>query len=152
MISTAGLELVRLGDDANETLKRVGRIYRNATLSGDWSALRTIRVELSNVQLRDMRVAVEQALPQPRVVDDETKSYLDYLARKILIGVIVLLGSTIVAWVAALNLVLFLTDGVSPFHPAISVCMLVASIGLVIVALASLYTGWRHVRETVRKL
>lgn len=152
MISTVDLRFVRPGDDAQETLERVRGVFQNAILSGDWSALQAIQVDASHVQVRDMRVAIEQDRPQPRVVDDETKSYLDYLARKILIAVNVIMGSVIVAWVAALNLVLFLRDGVSLFHPAISVCLLVASIGLVVVASASLYTGWRYARETVRAL
>ena len=152
MISTVDLRFVRPGDDAQETLERVRGVFQNAILSGDWSALQDIQVDASHVQVRDMRVAIEQDRPQPRVVDDETKSYLDYLARKILIAVNVIMGSVIVAWVAVLNLVLFLRDGVSLFHPAISVCLLVASIGLVVVASASLYTGWCYARETVRAL
>ena len=154
MISTADPRLVRPGDGAQETLERVRGVVRKAALSGDWSALQAIQVDASHVQLRDIRVAVavEQDHPQPRIVDGETRSYLDYLAGKLLIGVSVLLSSVIVAWVAALNLVLFLKDGVSLFHPAISICLLVASIGLVVVASTSLYTGWRYVRITMRTL
>ena len=95
---------------------------------------------------------MERERSQPRVLDGETQGYLRYLERKMLIAVSVVMGSVIVGWVAALNLTLFLRYEIILFHPAISVYLLVASIGLVVVASASMYTGWRYFRETARTL
>ena len=152
MINTAGSGIVRPGDDAQDTWKRALGWYQNAKISGDWSAITAMRVNSSHVQLKDMGVLMERERSQPRILDGETQGYLRYLERKILIAVSVVMGSAIVAWVAALNLTIFLRDGTVVFHPAISVYLLVASIGLVVVALASMYTGWRYFRETIRTL
>jgi hypothetical protein len=152
MINTAGSRIVRPGDDAQDTWVRALGWYQSAKISGDWSAITAMRVDSSHVELKDMGAVMERERSQPRVLDGETQGYFRYLERKMLIAVSVVMGSVIVGWVAALNLTLFLRYEIILFHPAISVYLLVASIGLIVVALASMYTGWRYFRETVRTL
>ena len=143
----------RLGlrvDNPLANLERTVELYREAAASGDWSAvILDIRYGVSHVQLKDMGVLVEAEQPRAGRVDAGTQEYLRYLAKKMMLGLVVLISCAVVAWFAAMNLTFFLRYEIALFHPAISVYLLVASVGLAAVAIASICTGWRHVRKTI---
>ena len=78
-----------------------------------------------------------------------TKSYIRHLTTKVRIAIGTIFVSLVVAWISASNLLLFFTHGTYWFHPLISINLLIASIGLILVAVVVIHTVGRYVQEFV---
>lgn len=89
-----------------------------------------------------------EPLPAARL-GKSTKRYLRHLETKLWIAFGTIYVSTIVAYVCAMNFFLFFHDGTHWFHPVISLNLLMASVGLSIVAAVIIRTIRRYAREVI---
>lgn len=95
-----------------------------------------------------LRIGEMPRLPTA-ALNPRTKDYLRHLETKFLVAVGTIYGSLIVACIAAFNLLMFTSSGDYWFHPFISINLLVACVGLTIVAVAVIRTVRRYFREVV---
>ena len=95
-------------------------------------------------------VRVPELAPLPTsALNERTKSYFRHLETKIWIALGTIYASMIAACISAWNLFSFFADGTYWFHPFISINLLIASVGLTIVAVVVIHTVRRYVREVI---
>ena len=128
----------------------VRELYARAKISGHTPAQAFEHADV--VHIKDLGIQIQERPVTELRVGDATKRYLWHLATKALIAIGVIISALFVAWVAALNLALFVENGTSLFHPLISVFVLAASVSLIVVAVVAIFTAQRYFRETVGSL